>query len=391
MKRNFWCLVGFELKKILKRKIVWIAFGLVSLVMLFMGVYTLIFTHEVDNFRVTAHEERIAEKEAVKKISGRPVDDVLLEELANALITGENSAVYQHLYDNMVRTVYGKISGEKLLQVLKNQTGFYDARRQVIEQNMEAMYLTEEEVAYWNEVLKEEETPWTFEYCNGIAMAWVAAYTAIVLIALMLAVCLANIFSEEHQKKTDQLVLCSKNGKQILYGAKIAAGFLFTTGSTVIILLITALPQVLLLGTDGWNSPIQLYMPLSLLDMTFGEMLGYTYMTGLLAALLYASVTMCCSEMFRNSNVAVMALITVLVLVPMMVVIPYEYRVLSQMLELNPISVLSVWSVNEYRLIPFFGRYFTMKETAPVLYVLLAAGCVALGGRLYKRYQVSGR
>ena len=86
-----------------------------------------------------------------------------------------------------------------------------------------------------------------------------------------------------------------------------------------------------------------------------------------------------------------MAVIVVLVLVPMMVLVPYEYRVLSQIFDLNPINVIAIWSATDYRLMPFFGSYLTVYQVAPVLYTVLAAVFLGIGSRAYLRYQVSGR
>ena len=258
--------------------------------------------------------------------------------------------------------------------------------------NLESQYLTEGEKEYWRNVLDKEKTVlWEYDYYQGVDYVWVAAYTAIVLIALMLAVCLANLFADEHQKRTDQLVLCTRNGKKLLFGAKMTAGGLFTLVSTGLVLLATAVPQLMMFGADGWNAPIQLVTPNSMVQMTFWEMILYTYALAIIASLLYCSIILCCSELFRNSTVAVLAVIVILVLVPMIVVVPYEYRVLSQIFDLNPITVLAIWSVVDFRLVPFFGSYLTVHQVAPMLYIVLAAMFVLIGRRAYLRFQVSGR
>lgn len=395
--KNFWTLVRFELKKILSRKITWIAFGIVFLTMLLFGFYRAIVSHEVDGIRVTAHEEEMQAKAEVKKIAGRAVNDELVEEMLMAMGT-EQFASYETFYEELVSSLcnigsYTTLAEAKLaFSVLPEEDIIYTLRQKRIETGMENQYLTEGEKEYWREVLAKEETiPWEYDFFKGADFAWIAVYTAIVLIALMLAVCLANLFAEEHQKRTDQLVLCSRNGKRVLYGAKITAGMLFTMGSTGLILFVTAVPQLIMFGTDGLHAPIQLVVPTSMMQMTFGEMIIYTYILAIIAALLYASIIMCCSELFRNSTVAVMAVIVVLVLIPMMVLVPYKYRVLSQIFELNPINVLAVWSATEYRLVPFFGGYLTVHQVAPVLYVVLAAAFLWIGSRAYRNYQVSGR
>ena len=394
---NFWTLVRFELKKILSRKITWIAFGIVFTVMLFFGFYRAIVSHEVDGMRITAHEEEMQAKAEIKKIAGRQVNDELVADMLSAVGT-DAFASYEVLYKELVGDLCGNVKDYKSLTDAKVALGvpaeddiIYTMRQRGLEKSFDGQKLSEGEKAYWLEKLEQSEFPWTYEYYKGPDFAWVAAYTAIVLIALMIAVSLANLFADEHQKKTDQLVLCSRNGKKVLYRAKITAGMLFTVVSSGLVLFVTAVPQLIMFGTDGLHAPIQLMAPKSLIQMTFGQMIIYTYVISIIASMLYAAITMCCSELFRNSTVAVMALITVLVLVPMIVMVPYEYRVLSQIFDLNPINVIAIWSATDYRLVPFFGTYLNVYQVAPVLYVFLILVFGFVGGKAYKRYQVSGR
>jgi len=403
--KNFWTLVRFELKKILSRKITWIAFGLVFMIMLAFGFYRAFASHEVDGVRVTAREEEMLAKAEEKKLAGRMIDDELLEELFVARAAGtEVFAPYKNIYRNIMgdlcdSNTFSILEGARSVDEIKAATGIagdeeliYALRKQRVEKSFENQYLTEGEKEYWRGVLaKEDSVPWEYDYYQGVHFIWVAAYTAIVLIALMLAVSLANLFAEEHQKKTDQLVLCARNGRKVLCGAKIIAGLLFVMGSTGLVLLATAVSQLITFGPDGWNAPIQLIVPTSMVQMTFGEMILYTYAVAILASILYCSIILCCSELFRNSTVAVMAVIVILVLVPMMVLVPYEYRVLSQIFDLNPINVIAIWSATDFRLVPFFGTYLTVYQVAPVLYTVLAAGFLWIGSRAYLKFQVSGR
>ena len=397
--KNFWTLVRFELKKILSRKITWIAFGIVFVIMLAFGFYRAFASHEVEGVRITAHEEEMQAKAEEKKLAGRLINDEFVEDMLAAMADHDAAKSYVNAYNEIARYLCGAALGRGTVAGAKEDLGIapeeeliYAARRKQIEESLTNQYLTEGEKEYWYNVLETEESvPWEYDYYQGVHFAWVAAYTAIVLIALMLAVCLANLFADEHQKKTDQLVLCTCNGRTTLCMAKITAGLLFTMVSTGLVLLATAVPQLIMFGTDGWHAPIQLIVPTSMVQMTFGEMILYTYAVAILASLLYCSIILCCSELFRNSTVAVMAVIVVLVLVPMMVIVPYEYRVLSQIFDLNPINVLAIWSATDFRLVPFFGEYLNVHQVAPVLYTVLAATFLWIGSRAYLKFQVSGR
>ena len=161
--------------------------------------------------------------------------------------------------------------------------------------------------------------------------------------------------------------------------------------STGLILLAAAISQLIIFGADGLHAPIQLLIPKSMVQMTFSEMILYTYILAIIASLLYSSIILCCSELFRNSTVAVVAVVVVLVLVPMIVMVPYEHRILSQIMDLNPINVVAIWSATDYRLVPVPGGFLTVQQAAPILYALLIALFVFIGRRAYLKYQVGGR
>ena len=399
--KNYRTLVRFELKKILSRKMTWIAFGLVFLVMAAYAVIEVTVPQDIDGVRATQYEAKRQEKETQKLIIGRTVDDALIEDMFAAMATSESAfQPYKDLYNEIGRNVIlwealssGTLEGAKeAMGVAEDEDLIYTGRRMRIEYGMKEQYLTEGEKDYWREVLaKEDSVPWTYDFYAGPYSAWAMAYTALVLIAIMLAVCLTNLFADEHQKKTDQLVLCSRNGRKVLYWAKLTAGMVFTMVSAGIILLISVVPQLLIFGTDGFHAPIQLVSPDSTVQMTFGEAMVYSYILTIIAALLYSSIILCCSELFRNSTVAVVAVIGVLVLLPMLILVPDEYRVLGQILDLNPINMVAIWGVWNYRLVPVPGGYLTMQQAAPILYTLLIGIFVLIGRRAYLKYQVGGR
>ena len=399
--RNFRTLVRFELKKILGRKMTWIAFGLVFLTMVAYAVIEVTVTRDIKGVQATQYEAEQQDKENQKPILGRSVDDALVEEMFIAMATDKKAfKPYTDLYNVVVKAVCGTdalsagtVEGAKaVLGISEDEELVYAARKIRIESGMTEQYLTEKEKDYWREVLENEDTvPWIYDYYTGPYSALTLAYTAIVLIAVMLAVCLANLFADEHQKKTDQLVLCSRNGRKILYWAKLTAGMVFTMVSAGLILLISAVPQLLIFGTEGLHAPIQLGMSSAMVQMTFGEAIWYCYLLTILAALMYSSIILCCSELFRNSTVAVVAIIGVLVLLPMLVMVPYEYRVLGQIFDLNPINTVAIWGFLDYRLVPVPGGFLTMQQAAPMVYVLLSAVFVFIGRRAYLKYQVGGR
>ena len=77
--KNFRTLVRYELKKILDRKMTWIAFGLVFLTMVASAVIEVTVTRDIKGVQATQYEAEQQDKENQKPIMGRIVDDALLK------------------------------------------------------------------------------------------------------------------------------------------------------------------------------------------------------------------------------------------------------------------------------------------------------------------------
>ena len=89
---------------------------------------------------------------------------------------------------------------------------------------------------------------------------------------------LANFFGEEHIRRTDQLILCSKNGKEPLYLAKMAAGITFGIAGTVL------MPVRYGLASQLYNfMPMQFFSDTAFMDKRLFCIFG-KYFTGLQAA-----------------------------------------------------------------------------------------------------------
>ncbi len=387
---NFWTLVRFELKKILQKKLTWIAVLGVSLTMLLFAVSpAFLTTEDITGERILQQEVNRKNKEAEKVLVGKPMDDAFYAGMVEALQKQETDPEgfrpYKDIYDNMFRSII-KNYGEAA-----TMTEFMERRDENIEKNMDKLLLAQKEKEYWQEKKEAEELPWIFDSTQGIDRIWAAAYTLVVLMMPMVAACLAPMFSEEHQKKTDQLILCTKSGRKVIFRAKFTAGMLFTIGSSLLVMACTILPILILQGTSGLNAPVQLYLPTSLYMITYGEAILLHYGLCLLAMVMYAALAMCLSELFHTSPVPVMAIFVVMLLVGMMIYVPEEWRTLSMLFELQPVHTITVWAMFDYRLFSVFGLLLTKFQTAFVLYSVLTVLFVWIGKNLYLNYQVSGR
>ena len=74
------------------------------------------------------------------------------------------------------------------------------------------------------------------------------------------------------------------------------------------------------------------------------------------------------------------------------IVIPREFRVMSQIWNYFPMNLLKIdQGFLDVRLVNIFGVKLTSWQFAPILYLILGGILVLLGRRCYCRHQVQGR
>ncbi len=83
---RIYALYGFELKKILMRKIVWITLGVMIALNIWIPFADLSSTgYWVDSKDYTGYELMTVDRDAAEKLSGKPIDDTLLSEMQESL------------------------------------------------------------------------------------------------------------------------------------------------------------------------------------------------------------------------------------------------------------------------------------------------------------------
>ncbi len=86
-----------------------------------------------------------------------------------------------------------------------------------------------------------------------------------------------------------------------------------------------------------------------------------------------------------------MAIPVGIMVLTMMVDVPYQFRLASQIYDLLPTNLLTKWELWDDRLIAICGRYFANYQVAPVVYLVVALLLIAIGKVIYQRHQVQAR
>lgn len=451
--RQIKTLYVYELRKIVCRRIVWITGGIMLLLCVSLSFVDLISTSSDfgegnEEIVVSGYEMMKIRRECARALSGRKIDDSLLQEMqdfsrgegmkresqdvdpATGIVVsvepGETDAergagaeeetdakeetdaegdgdakeeadvktepedIWDRLWAAQKYTPI-RIYVYRIMDYGDGKTmdaaGLYSEREKLIAQNREDQMLKQEEMEYWKKNDAGLELPFTYEYAEGWGELWNQSYVVNCMLLLLLLVSLSNVFSMEHQQKTDAVILCTRHGKRELYIAKVLAGITFGAATALLLSGITLLSDLAVYGADGFGGALQIEFPLSSWRMSVGESVLVLFFMLLAISAMYSIVILFLSEWLKK-GVSVMAILVGIMTFTLFIDIPFQLRTLSQVYDLLPTNLLIPWGLWDDRLFSVFGGYLTQFEAAPVMYALLSAVLLFLGRRIWQKQQV---
>ncbi|MCM1179934.1 MAG: ABC transporter permease subunit [Clostridium sp.] len=400
--RQFGTLFFYEMKKIMQRKNTWITLGILLAVYLVLTGGRSWGSSYVDGEFLETHKERnIIDRQNGIKLSGRKLDDALLGEMKQAYAGMENRELKYMLteeYQTKVRPysmVYDIVLFFGANPYTVTEKEFYDTREAAVKESWESYKLTEKEKAYWQEKEDKLAKPFTYQYADGYdsLISMNGIYMVCLWVSFLIAICMSSVFTEEHGRKTDQLILCSRFGRKEIYFAKILAGSLFSLLVTVFFLGIELAGVFSAYGREGFSTAIQLFYDVYSYSypLTKGQVLLIMAGILLLATVITGIFTMVFSEITK-SNIGSMSTVVAGLFLARLVPIPLTWRFLSQIWNFFPINMLKLDAgFTDMRLISLMGWKLTSWQFVPVLYMLLAGLLIFAGKKAYCGYQVQGR
>ncbi len=398
-------LLCYEIKKILMKKSTIVAFVLLFAVQIFLGIAGSLGSTYVEDVFVETHVERNKiDREHGIALSGRAIDEQLLTEMSEAyakIDMEDRQYLLSEVYQKEVRKYSGVLErfkvwgiGNSFLSGNMTTEQLYKLRDENRDAMWESYELSEAEQEYWMQKDEEVEVPFTYEYATAyeglIGMS--GGYMTCLILTFFISISMVNVFAEEHSRKTDQLILCSRYGRGKLYIAKILAGSIVVFVANALFILVSVGGDFFSFGTEGFDARLQSVMlNWYSYDLSVGEVLLIMLGLLLLSSVMTAIFTMVLTEVLRNS-IGVMAILIGGLFAARIVVIPASWEVVSRMWNYIPINLLKIdQGFTDLRLVSVFGAQFTTWQFAPILYTLLIALLIFIGSRCYKNYQVSGR
>lgn len=373
-----------ELKKILHRRMVWIACAVTLVLCAGISLSNLLRVSYItdDGEEISGYEMMKMNREYARDLSGRAIDNILLSEMQEAEGRADKYvAVYSYVQ---------KTTGDSKEALTADEAALYSARRNNLTRIWREQMLTEEEITYWLGKEKEIETPFIFAYADGWADVFDNIYALNFMLLLLIAVCLSNVFSMEHIRRTDQLLLCTRCGRKNLYYAKILAGITFGMIFAVLLFSVSAITSILIYGSDGFHAALQVVLPLSSRPVSVGKAVMTLFVLFIIVSILYSIVTMFLSEWLKNSA-AVMGVLAGGMVFTMLVDIPYWLKIPSQLYDLLPTTLLIKGQLWDGRLLSVLGKQLTNYQSAAIAYTVMSVLLAAAGGKLYQKYQVNAR
>lgn len=403
---NFGSLYRYECKKLLGRRIVWVSFGFCIAAVIISLVAPLFSDYYIDGkFIDTNYNMYQTDKGYAEALNGRAIDQGLIEEAVAAYRKIPDTQDGRHYtateeYQRFARPyseIFGFIrrtTGMQTSQVMwswqPSEDDMYAKRQTWLTSRWEDAGLSRGEMDFWREREEQIKKPYIYQEHSGYDDMFSSYQTVGLLMLLLVAICLSGMFSDEHTRKTDQIILCSPFGKTRLYWAKITAGISFAAVSTLLLFVFTFIMTICIRGAGGFHAAFQLMYTVSSEPITCGQAILIAYGNMMLTAILISVLVMVLSELL-HSSIATLAVSTGLLITAMIVNVSEQYRVLSQIWAWMPWCFLTPWNVFGVYTLPVFGHYLAPWQAVPLLYIAAGMIIAVIGKPIYQRFQVSGR
>lgn len=199
-----------------------------------------------------------------------------------------------------VTVMSGYVEAEKL-------TGIYERREKAVDTFLEISGQTGAERDYLLRINEKVKKPFSWVWAEGWRTLLSSQLSDFgIVLALFLAIVLSALFAREWHDNTSPLLLTTRNGWKKLAAAKILTGIAFTLELFSMVAVGVILLQLIYLGTEGWDMPIQMMKMIAIAPMNMLQAEIYEFAFALLGALGFAGVVMLFSALCKNHVLALL-------------------------------------------------------------------------------------
>ena len=409
--KNLGTLFGYEMKKLWKRPMAWVAVLIFSAGMVYYApipfyhydnTFTVVMANgQTISRQVTVEEQDRVSIEAPRLLSGQVIDEEFFQraqDIRSKLASTEldTNLTGAYAYFQLVDPTY--LGAYQLL-------GFKDDylhRMDRFRENMErpwGNHLTEEEICYWERLEEQIQQPFIYEPTDAPNRLFDVLGTMGIFLPVLVALCVCDLFSQERRARTYPQIFTSRQGRKCLFLAKILAG-----GVTSILAAAMAVGAVIgssliRYGTWGWGAAIQVCRYMLSCSFPITAWQGILIQTGMiLVYALLCGALISVVSMWSGSGVAALAVGAALIgiqllivqlgsaIAPLLDLLPFLYNALYYL----PMGLVSASALIEKRLVHFFGLLLSPIQAGIIIYLALAAALAAVCWLGWRRQAVSG-
>lgn len=418
--KNLGTLLGYEMKKLWKRPITWIAVlvfsaGFVYYAPIPLYNYGHTYTYTLPNGQVLSREFTVEEQdkfmlESPRLLSGRVMDEEFFakaeeniparvenidiakaEDLDRASENREARDGYFFLVDP---TYYGAYQ-------LASIKDWYLHRPDRIEWDVENNWknrLTDEEIAYWLEWEVQIEQPFIYEPTDAPNRLFDVLGTMGIFIPVLVALCVCDLFSQERRARTYPQIFTSRQGRGCLFLAKILAGGATSMLAAAIAIGAVIGSSLIRYGAWGWGAAIQLCRYMLNCSFPITAWQGILILAGMiLVYALLCGALISVVSMWSGSGVAALAVGAALVGGQMLLAQVQSaigallaLPILTEILYYLPIGLVSAAALTDRTLKYFFGLPLNMVQAGILVYLTAAAMLSAVCWLGWRRQAISG-
>lgn len=400
---NFWCLVGFEYKKIFARKSVPVAIFLALVATVFSAAGLVIGRDHATG--ISYYEDMMIDREYALALSGTPLDGRLILEASKAYQTipdgvypysnSEEYEKYARPY-SMVYTLIDSAYAERGhgfnitdLQKISEEDayGYYDKRIKQYRLNLENNpSYTQANVERVIGIDSQVQKPFIMQYADGYERFFSSTTISAFIVMFLIAFILSPVFVNEYSQRTDSLILTSKNGKTSQIYAKIFTGISFSIVISAFYLIVGYLLCMCIYGFEGANAPIQLHIPLLTYNFTMLEAVMLLFLTTILGSLLMTGICFFLSSSINNPIVVLAVSVSVVLLGMFSGIFPSSIEKIRYFLP-SPMGTYFDAIAKQYSW-HIFGIDIWLYQAVCIVAVLAGSILLLLSYRNFKRHQV---
>ncbi|NYB73739.1 ABC transporter permease [Sedimentibacter hydroxybenzoicus DSM 7310] len=398
--KSFFRLIGFEYKKIFKKRS--------NIVILLIAVFLTAFSSLgplMGNYYIKGeifesnYEGMKRDREYIRSLSDREVGSDILSEAIGAysLIPPTDGKYtdtdeyqrYARPYSEInyiIRKSYGMNDWKEVKSLTgKDVKSFYDVRQGAVERSIEETTMSPAEKSASVSLSRQVKTPFAYSYTGGYTRFFSQMYTTAILICFICSICIAPLFSGEYTDKTDSLILSSKYGKNKVIHAKLITGISFSVLLTIMLTIVSYVTVMMFFGREGGEAPIQIFLPLSIHPFTIVQAALLYFTIVLMGNLLSAAIVMLLSARLK-SPFMVMVIMTVITVSPMFINISENTLWIYHLFNLIPVNMFYLSRILDKFSIDLFGLIVQPYEVTVIFSVALGIILMPLAYSGFKKH-----